>query len=63
MEKYELELRFKELALIAYNKNNPSPVSATSPYFQAYLDAMVWGMVPRTELESWVEYYERKVSE
>ena len=63
MTKYEMELRFKELALTAYNKDNPDPVSATSPYFQAYLDAMVWGMVPRAEIESWIEYYERKLAE
>ncbi len=63
MTKYELELRFKELALIAYNKGNAEPVSATSPYFMAYLDGMVWSMVPRQEIEGWIEYYERKLGE
>ena len=63
MTKYDLELRFKELALIAYNKNNAEPVSATSNGFIAYLEAIVFGMIPREEFESWIEYYERKLAE
>jgi hypothetical protein len=63
MTKYELEKEFKALALEHYNRNSVEPVSATSPYFQSYLDAMVWTMVPRAEIESWIEYYERKLAE
>jgi hypothetical protein len=63
MTKYELELRFKELALDAYNKNNVEPVSATSVGFTSYLEAIIFGMIPREEFESWIEYYERKLAE
>jgi hypothetical protein len=63
MTKYELELRFKELALDAYNKNNAEPVSATSVGFKSYLEAIIFGMIPREEFESWIEYYERKLAE
>jgi hypothetical protein len=61
MTKYELELRFKELALDAYNKNNAEPVSATSVGFTSYLEAIIFGMIPREEFESWIEYYEKKL--
>lgn len=63
MTKYELELRFKEVALEAYNKNFAEPVSATSVGFTAYLEAIIFGMIPREEFESWIEYYERKLAE
>jgi hypothetical protein len=61
MTKYDLELRFKELALSVYNKDKPLPVPETDTYFRFYLDAMVWQMVPRVELEAWISYYESKL--
>jgi hypothetical protein len=63
MTKYDLELRFKELALARYNVDREEPVSADNTYFQAYLDGMVWTMVPKEEVEGWIEYYERKLAE
>jgi hypothetical protein len=65
MTKYDLELQFKALALAKYNKDR-SPedsVGERDVYFQAYLDGMVWSMVPRQEIEAWIEYYERKLAE
>jgi hypothetical protein len=65
MNKYELEQQFKALALAHYNRNTPAEdvVDERSPYFQSYLDAMVWGMVPREEIVSWIDYYQRKAVE
>lgn len=61
--KYDLELEFKALALEAYNRNNPAPVEASSIAFQSYIDGIVWSMIERKEIQSWIEYYERKATE
>jgi hypothetical protein len=63
--KYELELKFKELALVHYNNNLPEDcaVDENNIGFRSYIDAMTWGMVPRAEIQSWIEFYERKLAE
>lgn len=63
MSKYDLELRFKELALARHNIDKETPVDKNDIYFQSYLDAMVWSMVRRQDLEEWVDWFERKVAE
>lgn len=61
MTKYELELRFKELSLERYNAERKEKVDAKDVYFLAYLDGIIWSMIERKEIESWIEYYERKL--
>jgi hypothetical protein len=64
MEKHELEKKFKALALVHYNNNLPEGMSVDENNigFQSYLDAMIWGMIEKAEIQSWVEFYERKVA-
>jgi hypothetical protein len=64
--KHELEKDFKALALASYNKDmkellGSDPVDENSIAFVAYLEAIIFGMIPRAEFESWIEYYERKL--
>ncbi len=66
MEKYELEKRFKALALASYNKDlkeltSLDPVDENHIAFVAYLEAIIFGMIPREEFESWISYYEGKL--
>ena len=66
MEKHELEKEFKSLALASYNKDlkeltSLDPVDENSIAFVAYLEAIIFGMIPREEFESWISYYEKKL--
>lgn len=63
MTKYELELRFKELALARHNMDKEIPVDKNDVYFQSYLDGMVWSMIETKTLEEWIQFYERKLAE
>jgi hypothetical protein len=63
MTKYDLELRFKELALARHNMDREIPVDKSDVYFQSYLEGMVWSMVDRKTIEEWIEFYERKLAE
>jgi hypothetical protein len=64
LEKHELEKKFKALALVHYNNNLPEGMSVDENNigFQSYLDAMIWGMIEKAEIQSWVEFYERKLA-
>ena len=62
MSKYDLELRFKELALERYNVGRDEPVDKNDVYFQSYLDGMVWSMITDEAVEGWIEFYERKLA-
>lgn len=61
--KYDLELRFKELALARHNMDKEIPVDKTDVYFQSYLDGMIWSMIERETIESWIQFFERKLAE
>lgn len=68
MEKYELEKMFKAKALASFNKDRIElcqleAVDENDVSFIAYLEAIIFGMIPRTELESWIEYYEKKLAD
>lgn len=63
MTKYDLELRFKELALARHNMDREEPVGYNDIYFQSYLDGMIWGMIQQEEIEAWIGFYERKLAE
>ena len=59
----ELEKKFVELAFIRYNQDRPEPITSTDdPNFQAYLITLLWGSIPASELESWVEYFEKAIT-
>lgn len=65
--KHELEKEFKAIALASYNKDrielcNLEAVSENDISFTSYLEAITFGMIPRTEFESWIEYYEKKLA-
>jgi hypothetical protein len=65
--KHELEKDFKAVALASYNKDRIEllglePVDENDISFVAYLEAIVFGMIPREEFESWIFYYERKLA-
>jgi hypothetical protein len=64
--KYELEKDFKAVALASYNKDRKEllgldPVDENHIAFVAYIEAITFGMIPREEFESWIEYYEKKL--
>jgi len=66
--KHELEKDYKAVALASYNKDRKEllgldPVDENHIAFVAYLEAIIFGMIPREEFESWIEYYERKLAE
>jgi len=66
--KHELENEFKALALASHNKDRKEllgldPVDENHIAFVNYLEAIIFGMIPREEFESWISYYEKKVSE
>ena len=66
LEKYELEKMFKAKALASFNKDRIElcqleAVDENDISFVAYLEAIVFGMIPRTEFESWISYYEKKL--
>jgi hypothetical protein len=63
MTKYEMELRFKELALARHNQDREIPVGKDDVYFQSYLDGMVWSMIESRVIQEWIEFYERKLAE
>lgn len=68
MEKYELEKMFKASALASYNKDRTEllsleAVDENDVSFIAYLEAIVFGMIPKAEFESWISYYQKKVEE
>lgn len=64
--KHELEKEFKALALATYNQDRKEfiglePVDENHISFVSYLEAIVFGMIPREEFESWISYYEKKL--
>jgi hypothetical protein len=60
----ELEKQFVELAFIRYNQDRPHPATSTDdPNFQSYLITLLWGSIPASELESWVEYFQKAIKE
>jgi hypothetical protein len=66
--KHELEKDFKALALASHNKDRKEllglePVDENHIAFVNYLEAIIFGMIPREEFESWISYYEKKVGE
>ncbi len=66
MEKYELEKMFKASALASYNKDRTElleleAVDENDVSFVAYLQAIIFGMIPREEFESWISYYQGKI--
>ena len=66
--KHELENEFKALALASHNKDRIElcqleAVDENDVSFIAYLEAIVFGMIPRAELESWIEYYQKKLAD
>lgn len=68
MEKYELEKMFKAKALASFNKDRIElcqleAVDENDVSFIAYLEAIVFGMIPKAEFESWISYYEKKLAE
>jgi hypothetical protein len=63
-KRIELEKKFVELAFIRYNQDRPEPITSTDdPNFQAYLITLLWGSIPASELESWVEYFQKAIKE
>ena len=66
--KHELEKDFKAVALASYNKDRKEllgldPVDENHIAFVNYLEAIIFGMIPREEFESWISYYEKKIAE
>ena len=64
--KHELEKEFKASALASYNQDRTElfglePVDENHISFVAYLEAIIFGMIPREEFESWISYYEKRV--
>ena len=63
-KRIELEKQFVELAFIRYNQDRPEPITSTDdPNFQAYLITLLWGSIPASELESWIEYFQKAIKE
>jgi hypothetical protein len=66
--KHELENEFKALALASHNKDRKEllgleAVDETHIAFVNYLEAIIFGMIPREEFESWISYYEKKLAD
>lgn len=60
----QLEKQFVELAFIRYNQDRLHPATSTDdPNFQSYLITLLWGSIPASELESWVEYFQKAIKE
>jgi len=64
--KHELEKEFKASALASYNKDRTEllglePVDENHISFVSYLEAIIFGMIPREEFESWISYYQNRL--